>query len=462
MVEPRPDRARASMRPPGPGLTRRGFLLGSSALGLASVAGCGAMAAGENVNAAPTIAPADGPVTLTYWAWLKDLQRVCDIFNDTQDRIRVEAAWIPGGDGGGYAKILSAVAAGGGPDIAQVELRSVPEFALAGALVELSRYGAADHESAFDPGAWSQVAVGDSVWAIPQDTGPGAFFYNREMLEEIGGAPPATWPEWRELAQEVKGSGNSRWIATLDPGDGSFPVFVAMQAGAQWFRPEGDGWIIDMAGDATLEVAEFWDGVIADELVGTGYGPFTTPWMAAAGQNQILSYTGGSWGDALIEGVPDGAGRWAVAPMPRWEDMGFASAMLGGSSAAVMAHSEHPAEALEFLVWMCTDPAGIDAMVEFSGIGWSPAADYIGAVREQPSEFFSGQSYNEEVIQPMAEGQNLDWVWPPMTQRLNNILGDGMRARVTGGAPLVDFFPRAQNEVLRIMRDVGLDAEVAS
>src|SRR5690625_6226464 len=72
---------------------------------------------------------------------MKDLQQVCDVFNASQDRIRVEAVWIPGGNDGGYAKILSAVAAGGGPDLAQVELRQVPEFALAGALTELTRYG---------------------------------------------------------------------------------------------------------------------------------------------------------------------------------------------------------------------------------------------------------------------------------------------------------------------------------
>src|SRR5699024_5994325 len=391
-----------------PSLSRRAALAGSGAAMLAGLGACAPPNPG-NVNAAPTIPPDDGPVTITYWAWLKDLQKVADAFNQTQDRIKVETTWIPGGSEGGYAKILSAVAAGGGPDVAQVELRQVPEFALAGALTNLNRYGFAEQTESFDPGALSQVEVGDTFWAVPQDTGPVGTFYNREVLDgELGLAPPSTWDEFRETAEAVAEEGRS--LITLDPSDGSYLIAWAQQAGAVWFRPEGDGWIVDMTDEASMRVAEYWDEILAAKIIGTSYGAFSTPWMAAAGEGDVLATISGSWSDALIESVPDGEGKLAVAPMPTWSD-GYASAAHGGSSAAVLSTSRHPAEALEFLVWMCTDPAGIDAMIEYSGIGWSPAKDYIGEIRQQPSEFFSGQNYNEEVIQPMADGQNLDWTW---------------------------------------------------
>src|SRR5690625_4311817 len=174
-----------------------------------------------------------------------------------------------------------------------------------------------------------------------------------------------------------------------------------------------------------MRVSEFWDQIFAEQLVGTGYGSYTTPWYAAAADGDVLANIGGSWSDALNETVPGGEGKWAVAPMPVWEDgMGYASGGHGGSAAAILANSTHPAESLEFLTWMCTDPAGIDAMIEFSGIGWSPAADYIGESRQEPSESFSGQNYNEEVIVPMAEGQNLEWTWAPLMQRVQNLIGD--------------------------------------
>jgi multiple sugar transport system substrate-binding protein len=384
---------------------------------------------------------------------------VADVFNQTQDRIQVEAVWIPGGDSGGYAKILSAVAAGGGPDIAQVELRAVPEFALAGALTEVGRYGASANEDKFDPGAFAQVKIGDNVWAVPQDTGPSATFYNREVLEdELGLEPPKTWDDFKEISAEVQKAGKT--FMTLDPGDGSVLTMWAQQKGSNWFTPEGDTWTLHMTDDASLEVADFWDGVFKDGSISTAYGAFSTPWMAAAGSGDVLAYVGGSWGDALVESVPDASGKWAVADMPRWDD-GFASGGLGGSSAAVLSTSEHPAEALEFLTWMCTDPAGIDAMIEFSGIGWSPAADYIGKARQEPSEFFSGQNYNEEVILPMAQDQNLEWTWAPLMQRVNARLGDGMQSVVSGAQTFTKMLPEAQDDIAEIMTKIGLNVEVA-
>lgn len=439
-------------------ISRRSALVGSGAALTAALAACAPPNPGT-VNADPTIPPADGPVTLTYWAWLKDLQKVADVFNESQDRINVQAVWIPGGNAGGYAKILSAVAAGGGPDIAQVELRSLPEFALAGALVDLTRYGIEENKDAYDPGAYAQAQVGESVWGVPQDTGPMATFYNREVLEgELGLAPPGSWDEFRELAGTVKDAGKS--FMTLDPTDGSYLVGWMMQSGANWFRPEGDGWIVDMVGEPSMRVAEFWDGILAERLVGTGYGAFSTPWMAAAGSGDVLSTICGSWGDALIQAVPGAEGKWAAAPMPTWDD-GYASGAHGGSSAAILSTAKHPAEALEFCTWMCTDPAGIDAMIEFSGIGWSPAADYIGEPRQQPSEFFSGQNYNEEVIVPMAEGQNLEWTWAPLMQRVMDMIGDGMTAAINGETPLVDLLGQAQTEIVEIMQGNGLNAEEA-
>ncbi|ATG50197.1 ABC transporter substrate-binding protein [Brachybacterium vulturis] len=438
--------------------TRRAALAGTGAGVLAGLTACAPPNPG-NINDDATIPPSDGPVTLSYWAWLKDLQKVADIFNQKQDRIRVETTWIPSGNSGGYAKILSAVSAGGGPDIAQIELRQVPEFALAGALTELTRYGLAEQADAFDPGALSQVKVGESYWAVPQDTGPVATFYNRQVLEEeLGLQAPATWQEFRETAEAVSEAGKS--LITLDPSDGSYLISWMMQSGAVWFRPEDDGWIVDMTGDASMRVAEFWDEIFAADIIGTGYGAFSTPWMAAAGEGDVLATISGSWSDALIKSVPGADGKWAVAPMPTWPD-GYASGGHGGSAAAVLSTSEHPAEALEFITWMCTDPEGIDAMIKYSGIGWSPAEDYIGEARLEPSEFFSGQDYNQEVILPMAEGQNLEWTWAPMMQRAAAMVGDGMTTAVTGEVPLVDMLPQTQRRIVQIMRDMGLNAEEA-
>jgi multiple sugar transport system substrate-binding protein len=444
-------------------LTRRqlfGFGIGAAATGL--LAGC-AVPGSTNVNKAALIpAAASGQkVELTYWAWLKDLQKVCDVWNKTHPDIQVNANWIPGGNSGGYQKMYSALAAGGGPDIGQVELRQIPEFMLANGLVDLARYGAKDWESKYDDAAWAQVSFVDGVFGIPQDTGPMGFYYQTALLEQAGGEPPTTWDEWRGLAEKVRATGPQNYLEVFPVADASPFAAYAQQAGARWFKVDGDEWVVDMTDDKTLMVAEFFDGVIDDKLVDTSAGAYSPGWYASAASGKIAAVTSASWGDALIESVQGGEGKWKVAPMQKWGDTGFGSSAIGGSTAAVLANSQHPKEALEFITWMTTSDEGIDAMIKYCGIGWSPAKDYIGKQREQPSKWFSGQNYNEEVFVPAAKEQNVDWSWSPVTQSAFTSLQNQFRRKLTSGLKLTDAVERAEREIVQSFKDKGLSVRTA-
>ncbi|PPF36183.1 ABC transporter substrate-binding protein [Rathayibacter sp. AY1A2] len=439
--------------------TRRQLIaagLGTAALG--SLTAC-ATPGTVSVNTAPTIAPATGPVRLQYWGWLKDLQKVCDVWNASHPEIQVEAVWIPGGNAGGYQKLYSALAAGGGPDLGQVEIRSVPEFMLVNGLVDLTRYGVEQYRDLYDPTLWGQVSYTGGVYGIPQDSGPMALFYQPEVFGKVGAEPPTTWDDWAAVATELRGAGS--YIDCFPLADASVFAAFATQAGAQWLRPEEDGWVIDMTDDATTRVASFFDTAIDQDLVQTGYGAYSPAWFAAAAKGGIASCATGSWGDALIEGVSGGAGKWRAAPMPVWGDTGFGSSFLGGSTASVFSSSKHPEEAIEFAVWMTTTQEGIDAMIANSGIGWSPAVGEIGTARKGPSDFFSGQNYNEDVLVPASKEQNPDWSWWPVTQQSFNILSDGFRKKASG-LSLVDAVAEAEQQIITVFENKGLSIRRAS
>ena len=357
--------------------------------------------------------------------------------------------------------MYSALAAGGGPDIGQVEFRQIPEFMLANGLVDLARYGAKDVQSEYDEAAWSQVEFVDGVYGIPQDTGPMGFYYQTAILEQAGGEPPTTWDEWRDLADKVRGTGNGNYLEVFPVADASPFAAYAQQAGARWFRTDGDAWVVDMTDDKTMMVAEFFDGVIDDKLVDTSAGAYSPGWYAAAASGKIAAVTSASWGDALIQSVQGGEGKWKVAPMQTWGDTGYGSSSIGGSTAAVLANAKHPKEALEFITWMTTSKEGVDAMIKYCGIGWSPAKDYIGAARQQPSEWFSGQDYNEEVFAPSAKEQNLEWSWSPVTQSAFTSLQNQFRRKLTGGLKLTDAVELAQQEIVQSFKDKGLSVRTA-
>ena len=435
-------------------LSRRTLLGAGLGAGAAwALAGC-ATPGTTSVNAQPTIPPAPSGETvhLTYWAWLTDLQNVANVWNEQNPHIQVEVSWIPGGNDGGYQQLYSSLAAGGGPDLAQVEMRAVPEFMLVNGLVDLSRYGADEHEGLFDPTMWDQVRFDDSVYAIPQDSGPMGMYYRPDLFEEAGAEVPTTWEEWAEAARALKETGI--YLDAFPLADGSVFTGHAMQAGAAWFSAEEDHWVINMADEATLEVARFWDAAIDEGLVTTQHEPFSPGWFAAAGNDQIASLSSASWGDALLEGVSGAEGKWRVAPMPQ-RPGGYASATMGGSTSAVMANSQHPAEALEFALWLNSTTEGIDGMIEHSGIGWSVNPEHIGTAREQPSEFFGGQQYNTEVFEPAAEGQNPDWQWWPIVQQTFSILEDEFRQKAQG-VSLVDAVVEAEEATVNVMTNKGL------
>src|SRR5699024_12399629 len=85
----------------------------------------------------------------------------------------------------------------------------------------------------------------------------------------------------------------ARSLSTLDPADCSYLIACAQQAGAVWFRPEGGGWIVDRTDEASMRVAEYWDEILAAKIIGTSYGAFSTPWMAAAGEGDVLATISG-------------------------------------------------------------------------------------------------------------------------------------------------------------------------
>ncbi|WP_394938003.1 ABC transporter substrate-binding protein [Psychromicrobium sp. YIM B11713] len=435
--------------------TRRSAIALGLSAGTAALLSACATPGSVSANTKPTIAPAASgeKITLTYWAWLKDLQKICDIWNAQHPNVQVEAVWTPGGNAGGYQKMYAALAAGGGPDLAQVELRSIPEFMLVNGLVDLSRYGAKQYADRYDQTLWNQVSYLDGVYGIPQDSGPMGLYYRPDLLSKAGVDVPKTWEEWADAAAQLRGIGS--YIDCFPLSDAAWFCSLACQAGASWLKPDSAGWTINLTDPATLQVAEFFDRVIDQDLMTTAYAPYSAPWFAAVGSGQLASLIGASWGDALLEGVSGAAGKWRVAALPRWGDAGFGSSYNGGSTAAVFANSKHPKEALEFAVWMTTSKEGIDAMINNSGIGWSPAVDYLGAARQKPSEFFGGQNYNQEIFSPASKEQNPAWSWWPLTQQTFEIISDGFRKKANG-VSLVSSLKQSEQNVMAAFRNKGL------
>jgi len=129
-------------------------------------------------------APSSGPVTLTFWTWVPNIQQEIDLFEQSHPNIKIKL--VNAGQGGPeYTKLRTALKAGSGaPDIVQIELQYLPTFELANGLVDLSQYGANDLKNDYVSWVWNQVSQGSKVYAIPQDSGPMGLLYRADIFQQ--------------------------------------------------------------------------------------------------------------------------------------------------------------------------------------------------------------------------------------------------------------------------------------
>jgi multiple sugar transport system substrate-binding protein len=426
------------------------ILAALAAASLALATGCG----GSDDDGDTSKATKSGErVTLTFWSWVPGIDKAVDLFNRTHPNIRVRVSTIPAGNNGGYAKMYSALKAGNAPDLAQVEYQELPGFVLQKGLVDLSKLNAQRYQDRFVDWQWRQGVFGESVYAIPQASGPLGFFYRADLFEKWGIEPPKTWDEYRNAAEKIRSRG--AYIGTFPPTNSAWFTSLAWQAGGRWFGTQGDSWTVNMTDPNTLKVARFWDGMVRDKLVKT-IPDFQNGWYKDLQDGDIVGWVGASWGDAILAGnAKRTRGDWRAAYLPQWESGQQVSANWGGSSTAVLEGTKHPEQALEFAVWLNSDLKSINLLIE-GGYGWPAAKVGTSApALNAPVDFFGDQKIYD-VFKRADQNIDRSWGWIPTTAAAYDHLNDGFSKAVRGQGSFEDAIRQAQKQTVADLKAKGL------
>jgi multiple sugar transport system substrate-binding protein len=406
---------------------RRAAVLAVAALTAASVlAGCGSSddeggggASGDG-SAADLDAALEEGGTITYWTWTPSAEAQVAAFEDQYPNVDVKL--VNAGTGNDhYTKLQNAIKAGsGGPDVAQVEYQALPQFALPGDLVDLQQYGLDEYADDYTPSTWAAVHAGDGLYGLPQDSGPMALFYNQEVFDEHDLEVPTTWDEYVDAAEKLKAADPSACI-TNDSGDPGFATSMIWQAGGTPFQTEGDQVTIDLQDEGTKKWTAVWNQLIEGQLACNIPG-WTEEWFKALGDGTIATIALGAWAPGVFEqSVPDGAGKWRVAPMPTY-DGEPATAENGGSTQSVLEQSKNPALAAAFVRWLNHDE-GIAPFLESGGFPATVADLEDPAFVDKPSDYFGGQQVNQ-VLTDAANHVVDGWQYLPYELYAHTIFGD--------------------------------------
>ncbi|MFW6690692.1 ABC transporter substrate-binding protein [Streptomyces sp. MAR4 CNX-425] len=335
-----------------------------------------------------------GPAELTYWSWAPGIEKVVDIWNKgpgKKDGIKVTVKKQGQGDEL-VTKILTAHKAGKAPDLVQAEYQTVPTLVSNDALADISGEVGGVKEK-FEDTVWQQTTLGtDAVYAVPQDVAPLMFYYREDLFARYGLDVPETWEQFADTARELKRKAPDKDLTTFSATDSGLFAGLAQQAGAAWWTTEGDSWKVGIDDPATHRVAEFWGGLVEEDVIDNE--PMYTPaWNKALNTGKQIAWVSAVWAPGVLPTVaPDTEGKWAMAPLPQWEAGEQTTGSWGGSSVGVTTDSDHPEAAAKFATWLNTDPEAVAALAAEGGIYPAATAAQTAGAFDQPPAYFANQA----------------------------------------------------------------------
>ncbi len=412
---------------------------------LASLAACG--------SGSTTSSTTGGKVNLTYWAWIPNMQKQVDLFNKAHPNIHVTVANVGSGPDE-YNKLYTAIKANNTPDVAQVEFQLLPTFETTGGLLDMAPYGAASVKNDFAGWTWSQVTQGNSIYAIPQDTGPMAMFYRADILQKYNLPVPTTWDQYAQDAAALHAADPNAYMTDFAPKNPGQFAGYAWQAGAHWFSINGQSWTVSVNDAATKKVADYWQGLISKNLVKTE-ADFDNAWYHDLQTGALVTWMSGAWGAGILEqNAPQTSGDWKVAPMPQWQAGGTVNGDWGGSTTVAFKDTKHPQEAAEFAKWISDNEQSAEQ--EFTGGGAYPAllSSLQSSTTNSAQPFFGGQVIND-VFKQGATQVNENFTWGPTMNQVYSDMGNNFANAVQGQGTLSSSIDTVQQSTINFMKSQG-------
>jgi len=264
---------------------------------------------------------------------------------------------------------------------------------------------------------------------------------------------PTTWDEYQAAARQIHAADPSKYISAtyLNYDYAGFD----WQAEAPWFGVDGDAWQVSIDSPEGEQVAAYWQGMVDEGLMSPA-PMWDQSWYTGIGDGSIATHVGAVWIAGVLKGsAPDGAGKWAVAPMPQWNAGDDVTGNVGGSGTAVLKGCENPEAAWDFAHFMSTDPETFGALVETAGL-YPAAIELLDLpVLSEGDDYFGGQKIYEVFADSSAQVAQ-GWVWGPTMPETVGYLDDALSKAWAGDGTIADALVSTQQKTVAGLEAQGL------
>jgi len=377
-------------------------------------------------------------VEVTFWhamtgAHQETLQALTDQFMADHPDIQITLAY-QGGYGDLSTKLLSAVAAGTPPVMAQMYEDWTMKFLEAGALMPLQSYMPMEFlrdlpQSLVDSNTYDSTMV-----TIPFNKSAMVLFYNTDLVKK----PPATWDELLQMAKDL----------TVDTdGDGTpdqygfgirpyteFYIEFFHQNGGRIFNDDMTKCLINS--DAGVAAMDYLLKLKQYSLYQTGYlsGPF--------GDGKVAMYIGSSAGIPFVASASEGKHGWMTADLPVGPVNG--ESMIQGTNIGVFSlgtTAEQRQAAVEFIKYLVSKEATLQWA---EGTGYLPVR--ISAVEsDEWQEYIAANPERKATTDMMLKG----FVYPhhPNMYNIRSVIGTAFEKVMLGQATPQEALNEAAQEI---------------
>lgn len=339
-----------------------------------------------------------------------------------------------------HDKFAVATSSGNAPDLATVDMTWIPAFAANGLLSELGPVSGGElngkpMEAQYTKGANEAMRYKGKQVATLYDFDAYALYYRKDVLQKKGIAVPTTWDELLSASAKMAerpspGAKPSRYAFQVLPDTFHYAQLLFQNGGSILSSDEKKATFNQPAGTAALDYMQ--------SLIRDGGGiywadPSTT--VAGVKDDQIGMFVNGPYMmGQLKSGVPEQAGKWAVAPAPQGRQAG---SYLGGTGLVIPTGAKNPRAAWELMQFLLRPK---EQSLVYTEAGAAPATT---AALRQPAlskgdPYFGGQAPFSVFRKSMSTATHFPYVasWPDIDKSLNDAVTSVLLGKSSSQAAL--------------------------
>jgi multiple sugar transport system substrate-binding protein len=425
--------------------TMLALLAGSAASAAFGLSACSSGSSSQSSAGGATTGP------LTFWSW-NDMSGPVDAWNAKNPDTPVTFQKLPSRPEY-FSKLSAATGAGSGaPDVVQIDYNNLTFSAVEKLIRDVSSETGAINDQ-FDDAAWAQVRLAGGVYGVPQDIAPLVLYYRKDLFDQHGVAVPTTWDEYKTAARTLKAAQPESYISSFASNGAAWMMGLGWQNGAQWFKTADNAWQVDCDDQASLQVADYWQSMIDEQLV-KGDQNWQPAWFKGLADGTYLTWIGPSWGTAALKtNAPDLSGKWAIAALPQWKAGDAKPSYWGGSALAVTQASSNVGAAMKFISWVNTSTESAELLNQELGIYLASKAGSQIPAFSTPDPYFGGQKLKDVYT---TAGSPTPWTWGPTETDTEAQLNDGLQQVLNRVQRLPQVFSSVETKTKESLKNKGL------